>query len=206
MAQGGKTWPADDVGLWQERADHRFQCGGAQDHRLFAATRMQQAVGKHMPTFGIGGQLRFVERDKRQIGALRHRLCRAQQPARVFGLDPFFAGDQRDPVGPLDGDDPVIGLTCEQAQRKPDRTRRMAAQTFDREVGFAGVGRAQHGAHIVCVPAAHSFASTRHPARTGGTVTLQRSLAGHSYQMWRTNMTITSRRRRIIPGALKKWH
>jgi hypothetical protein len=48
---------------------------------------MKQAIGEDVAAFGIGGKLRFVERDKGQVGPRRHGFGGAQQPARALGLD-----------------------------------------------------------------------------------------------------------------------
>jgi hypothetical protein len=54
-----------------------------------------------MAALAVGGDLSFVDRHESQIPIDWHRLGRAQQPARVPGLDPLLACDQRDPVRTL---------------------------------------------------------------------------------------------------------
>ncbi len=144
MAQRREARAADHFGLGHQRLDHRFERGRTQDHRLLAAAQVEQPVGEYMPALAIGGDLRLVERDEGQVAVHRHRFGGAQQPARVLGLDPFLAGDQRNAVLALDRADPVIDLARQQPQRKADRAARMRAEPFDGEVGLAGVGRPEH--------------------------------------------------------------
>jgi hypothetical protein len=113
---------------------------------------MEQAVGEDVAAFAIGGELGLVDTHEGQLVLHhRHRLGGAQQPARVLGLDALLAGDQRDAVGALDGDDPVIDLARQQAQREADRPARVRAKPLDREVGLAGVGRSKNSANAAPV-------------------------------------------------------
>ena len=56
----------------------------------------------------------------------------------------FLASDQCNPVGALDGADPVIHLSGEKPERKADRAAGMSAHPFDCQVGLARVGRSKH--------------------------------------------------------------
>ena len=151
VAERRKTRTADDLDLGHQRLDHRLERGAAQNHRLVAASGMQQAVGEYMPALAVCAQLRLVDPDKRQMRRKRHRFHRAQLPARIWGLDPLLAGDQRHILAALDRDDPFINLARKQPQRKADHAGRMRAQPFDRQVRLAGIGRAQHRLHMaVC--------------------------------------------------------
>ena len=108
-----------------------------------------------MPALGVRAQLCFVERRKGDVPANRHRFGGAQQPARARRHDLFLAGDQADFLWSLDRDNAVINLTREQAQRKADHARRMAAQSLNGEMRFAGIGRAEHRLYGRRVGAAH---------------------------------------------------
>ena len=146
MGESRKARALDDFGLGDERLDHRLERRRAQQHRLLAPARMQQAVGEDVPALGIGRELRFVERDEGEIPAIPgHRLGGAQQPARAGRIDPLLPGDQRDFLLSLDRAHPVVDLAGEQAQGKADRARRMGAKPLDREMSLAGIGRAEHG-------------------------------------------------------------
>ena len=105
---------------------------------------MEQPVSEDMAAFGIGGELRLVQRHEGQFAVHRHGLCRAQQPARAGRFDPFLAGDQGNFLVSLDCADLVIDLARQQAEREADRPARMGAQPLDREMRLAGIGRAQH--------------------------------------------------------------
>ncbi len=145
VAERGKARAADDFGLGQQLSDHWFERRRAEQHGFLAAARVQQPVGENVAPLAVCGQLRLVERDESEICGDRHRLGSAQQPARVLGFDPLLAGDQRDPVFALDCADPVVDLACQKPEGKTDHAARMCTQPLDRQVGLAGVGRAEHG-------------------------------------------------------------
>ncbi len=109
---------------------------------------MQQPVGEDVAAFAVSRKLRFVQRHEAEIGPAGHGFDRAQQPAGMLGFDPFLAGDQGYPVAALDRHHPVIDLAGQQAQGKADRARRVGAEPFDREVGLAGIGGAEHGQNL----------------------------------------------------------
>jgi hypothetical protein len=109
---------------------------------------MQQPVSEDMPAFGIGPQLRLVQRDEGVFAAgPGHGFGGAEKIARVRRLDPFLAGDQRHLLVALDRADPVIDLARQQSQGKAHHAAGMAAHPLDREVRLAGIGRTEHGAH-----------------------------------------------------------
>ena len=145
IAQRGKTRAGDDLGFRQQLPDHRAQHVRSQDHRFLAATRAQQTIGKHMPTLGIGAQLRLIQRHEAQLLVERHGFRGAQIPARIGRFDLLLAGDQRHPVRALHRADPVIHLARQQTQRKADHAGRMRGQPLDRQMGLAGVGGAKDG-------------------------------------------------------------
>ena len=166
MGEGGKARAADDFRVRKQGPDHRLDGGGAEQHCLVAAARVEQAIREQVPALAVGGQLGLVECDESEIRADRHGLCRAQQPASVRRLDPLFPGDQRNPLRPLDLADPVIDLARQQPQRKADRAGRMGAEPFDGEVGLAGVGRAKHrlDAGLLCAGHRRSYLALAGPA------------------------------------------
>ncbi len=145
VRQCRKARARDNLRPRHQRLDHRPQRFGPQNHRFVAAARTHQAIGEDMSAFGIGAELRFVERDKAKFAIERHAFGSTQKPARTGRDDAFLAGDQRDFLRPLDLDHPVINFAREQPQWKADHPARMATQTLDREMRLAGVGRAKHG-------------------------------------------------------------
>ena len=159
MGERGEARAGLDPGLRHQRADHRLEGRRAEQHRLLPAASVEQPVGEDVPALGIGGELRLVERDEsrgaaaaparlvRAFSPNRHRLGRAQQVAGIGGLDPLLAGDQRDLALALDRADLVVDLARQQAQREADRPARMATHPLDRQVGLAGIGRTENGAH-----------------------------------------------------------
>ncbi len=165
IAQRRKARAADDLGLGQQRLHHRPQAFGAEQHGFFPPARTQEAVGEDMAAFGIGAQLRLVERDEGELAVERHRFRRTQKPARAGRADPLLAGDQRDLARSLDLDHAIIDFAREQAQRKADHPARMAGQAFDREMGLAGVGRPQNGGHRR--GSAHDAPNVAPPPREG---------------------------------------
>ena len=77
--------------------------------------RAQQPVGEHMPAFGIGAELDFVDGHEIGAHALGHRLDR------------------------------VIDLARQQTQRQTDHTGAMAQHPLNRVMGFTCVCRAKYG-------------------------------------------------------------
>ena len=156
IGEGGKARPADDLDLRDQALDCLGDAGGTQDHRFFPAAGAQDAVGEDMATFGIGAQLRLVQRDKGEIAEAaghrsgfpaatdRHGFGGAEEIARARWHDLFFAGDEGDLLRALDRDDAVIDFARQQAQRKAHHAARMAAHALDGEMGLAGIGGAQH--------------------------------------------------------------
>ena len=146
MCQCGEAGPGDDFRSRHQCPHHRFQRRCPQQQGHFPPARVQQVIGEDVPPLAVGGELRFVERGKRQrpaapVAAARHRLCRAAEIARIGWFDPFFAGNQGDRFLALDRHHPIIDLACQQAQRKADGAARMRAHPFDRKVRLPGVGR-----------------------------------------------------------------
>ena len=73
-----------------------------------------------MAAFGIGAKLDFI--DCHEIGAhtVRHRLDRADPVLGAGRHDPFLARDQRHNRRATSGNDLVIDLARQQAQRQAD--------------------------------------------------------------------------------------
>ena len=93
----------------------------------------------------------------------RHRFRGAQKITRALRHDPLLAGNERNLAGALQGNDTVVNLAGEQAQREADDARRMGAHALDRQIGLAGVGwtkdgpdkavtRGGHGANLAQAP------------------------------------------------------
>ena len=149
VGEGGEARALNQFSLWHQRFDHRLQRGGTQQHRFFAAARIEQPVSKDVSAFRIGGQLRFVQSNK-SVGAILasakpiHRLSRAEKIARIGRLNPFFASDQRNRSVTLNRADPVIHFARQQPQRKADHPAGMAAHPLNREMRLAGIGRAKN--------------------------------------------------------------
>ena len=77
IGEGREARPGGDLGLGQQRADHRLQALRAEDHRLLAAARVQHPVGEDMAALGIGAELRLVDRDEGEVPFHRHGFGRA---------------------------------------------------------------------------------------------------------------------------------
>jgi|GEM_PF-4633385 len=107
IGQFRKARPPDDLRIGHQRADHRPERFGAEDHRLLAPAPPQQPIGEDVPALRVRPQLRLVQPDKGDVG-LRHRFDRTQMPARVRGYDLFLARHQRDLIGALQLDDAVV--------------------------------------------------------------------------------------------------
>ena len=105
------------------------------------APRTQQPVGEDMATVGVGAKLDLIDRD--EIGAYvqGHRFNRADPILAAVGHDSLFSGHQPHDGGPSLGDDPVINLARQKAQRQADDPGAMGQHAFNRVMSFAGVGR-----------------------------------------------------------------
>ena len=106
---------------------------------------MQQPVGEHMPTFGVGTQLNFVHRQKINAHAIGHRLDRADPILGAVGDNPFLARHQRHYGWPTGAHNPVIDLSGQQTQRQSDDAGAVAQHPFNGVMGFSGIGRPQNG-------------------------------------------------------------
>ena len=104
---------------------------------------MQKPVGEDMAALGVGAELDFVDREELDLAVERHRFDRADEISRIGGDDLFLAGDERDLRRSPRLDDPVVDFARQQPQRQPDHPRGMGQHALDREMGLAGVGRAE---------------------------------------------------------------
>ena len=136
--------PGDDAGAGQQPLDDRAHGGGAEQQRLVAAAAMQDAVGEDMAALEIGGDLDFIDGEKRDVKIARHRLDGGDPEPRLRRFDLFFAGDQRDRIRAGAVDDLVVDLAREQPQRQADQAGGMREHPLDRKMGLAGVGGPEH--------------------------------------------------------------
>ena len=97
-----------------------------------------------MTTLEVRRDLDFVDGEKRHIEIARHRLDGGDPVTCMRRLDLFFAGDERDRTRSGPRGDLVVDLARQQTQRQTDDARRVSQHPLDREMGLAGVGRAQH--------------------------------------------------------------
>ena len=83
--------PGDDGRARQQPLDDGAHGRSAQEQRLVAAAAVQDAVGEHMPALEIGGDLDFIDGEKRDVEIPWHRLDGRDPVARVFRLDLLLA-------------------------------------------------------------------------------------------------------------------
>ncbi len=140
----GKTRARLDAHARQQLFQHRLHGPRADEQRLLGPAPVENAVGEDMAAIEGGGELDFVDGDERQTEVARHGLDGRDPVARMARLDLFLAGDQGDGLRPGLGDDAIIDLAREQAQRQADHAGAMAEHPLDGEVGLAGVGRAKN--------------------------------------------------------------
>ena len=120
--------------------------------------RAQQSVGKDVAPLGVGAELDFVNRQEIGAHALGHRLDRADPIGGAGWHDAFLARHQRDDRGATDGDDLVIDLARQQAQRQPDNAGTIPEHAVDGVMRLARVGRPENGrypalpGHVVVFP------------------------------------------------------
>ncbi len=138
----------DEVGAGNEIGDRLAHRLRAEQQRLGAAARVQQAVGEDVAALGIAGQLDLVDGEEVDVDVARHRLDGAHPIACPLRLDLLLAGDQRDLVGADPRGDLVVHLARQQAQRQSDHAAFVAEHALDGEVGLAGIGRAEHRRHM----------------------------------------------------------
>ena len=108
-----------------------------------AALRVDAELG--LVDGGEGEVALEVELVARITGRHGHALGGAEEIARLWWDDPLLAGEEGDLRLALHGDDAVVDLAGEQAQREADDSGRMAAHPLDRQVRLAGVGGSEDG-------------------------------------------------------------
>src|SRR3546814_6786764 len=86
----------------------------------------------------------LVDRYESQIAIHRHGFSRAEKPARLVRQDLFLARDERNLILALDRHYAVIDLQRQQPEGKADHAARMRAHALHRQIGLAGIGRAQN--------------------------------------------------------------
>ena len=127
--------------LRHQAGDARLHGGGAQEQRLGEPARVQQPVGENIAPVGIGAELDLVDGQKLGAQAQRHRLHRADPVGGARRHDALLAGDQRHDGGTAQGDDLVIDLARQKAQRQADDAGAVAQHPLDGVMGLAGIGR-----------------------------------------------------------------
>jgi hypothetical protein len=78
----------------QQLLDDGAHGAGAEKHCFLAAAAMEDAVGENMTALEIGGELNFIDRQKRDIDIGGHSFDRADPEARAGGNYLFLAGDE----------------------------------------------------------------------------------------------------------------
>ena len=134
-----------DLGIRTEAADKGNDGRRAEQHRLRAPARVQQAMGEDVAALGIGAELDFVDREEFHPALERHRLDRADEILRMGGDDLFLAGDQRDPGRAFGLHHPVVDFPRQSRSGRPIMPEEWAKHALDREMRLAGVGRAENG-------------------------------------------------------------
>ncbi len=145
VAQRRQALAELERGVGTEAAHERRDGRRAHEHRLRGAARMQKPVGEHMAALGVGAELDFVDREELDLAVERHRFDRADKISRIGGDDLFLAGDEGDLRLSPRLDDPVVDFARKKPQGQPDHPRGMGQHALDREMGLAGVGRAEDG-------------------------------------------------------------
>ena len=145
IAKLRKARAGHDLGIGQQRLNHRAQAGRTQYHGFFTATRMQNTLGENMPAFWVCTKLRLIHGDKGIIAINRHAFHSGQHPACALWHNALFTGNKRNLFWPFNGANPVINLPRQQAQRKADKAGTVRTKPLNSQMRFAGIGRPQYG-------------------------------------------------------------
>jgi hypothetical protein len=145
VAQCRKPRAGDDIQPGQQSAQERPHGVGPQQHGLVHAAGMQDTIGEDMAALGIGRHLDFVDGKEAHRPVQRHGFDGADEVLGARRDDLFLAGHQGDGPLALDFADAIVVFAGQQAQRKADHAAGMAQHALDREIGLAGVGRAEYG-------------------------------------------------------------
>ena len=144
VGEARQARPRDEIGARNEIGD-RFAHGlGAEQQRLGAAARVEQAIGEDVAALGIGAELDLVDGEEVDVDVARHRLDGADPVARPLRLDLLLARDEGHLVDADAGGDAVIDLARQQPQRQPDHAALVAEHALDGEMRLAGIRRAEH--------------------------------------------------------------
>ena len=100
-----------------------------------------------MAAIRVCAKLNFINGEEFHGPIQRHRFHRAGEILRLWRHDFFLAGDQGDEALTLHRHHAIIIFTRQQPQRKADTARGMGEHPLNREVGLAGIGRAEDGAN-----------------------------------------------------------
>ena len=111
------------------------------------AACVQEAVREHVAAFRVCAHLDLIHGHEIATQPLGHRLNGTDPKFHAVGYDALFAGDKRRDRWAPYGDDPIIDLTREQAQRQADYPRGIAQHPLDRVVRFTCVGRSKDRRH-----------------------------------------------------------
>ena len=107
------------------------------------AAGMQQPVGEDMAALGVGGQLDLVDGQEGDLAVQRHGFDGANPIARTRRQDLLLAGHQRDRARALEPRRCGRNSRAPAAAAESRSCRAMAEHALDREMGLAGIGRAQ---------------------------------------------------------------
>ena len=105
---------------------------------------MQDAIRKDVAALKVSRQLHFIDGEEGHPQVRRHGLDGADPIAWACGDNLFFAGDQRHGVVAGFQSHAVIDLTGEQPEWQADHAAGMGQHALNRQMGFTGVGGAQH--------------------------------------------------------------
>ena len=148
VAETGETRAGNKMCFRQQTLDHRPHRLGPQKHRFITTTRMQQAVRENMTAIGIGAKLDFIDREKFNLNAKRHRFHRANIIARIGGQDFLFPRDQRHCARAPLRNHPVVNFARQQPQRQSDDAACIAKHPLNGQMRFAGICGPQHGGDV----------------------------------------------------------
>ena len=93
------------------------------------------------PRSGIRRHLHFVHGEEGDGPVERHGLGGADEIARPWRDQLFFARYQRHRAGALDGNDTVVVLPREQTERETDHAGLVREHALHGGIGLAGIGR-----------------------------------------------------------------
>ena len=132
VAQRGQPRRAMNAASGTSRRSSGRDGVGAQEHRLLAPARVQQAVREDVPALAVGAELDLVHGQELDRPRDRHGLDRAHEVARARRHQALLARHQRDRVrAPRARDDAVVVLAGQQSQGEADHPRAVLEQALD---------------------------------------------------------------------------